>query len=259
VPDANDQDLPRVLLLGDSITRGYFPGVERLLKGKASVGRLATSKSVGDPGLLAEVVLVLGKYHFGVIHFNNGMHGWGYTEQEDARHFPDLIDTLKKGAKGAKLICATTTPVREADNLEQLSPRTERVKERNRIAGGTARENIPVNDLFALTPLTLVVLSALLRALNKRLAALEIKVVGLHRKFDAAVMADLLVLRSGRLSRLPHVGHVNGEPCHGVVDPPDLARPGADPDAHPAQRNPACFPSAGPFPVRSGPRFRISR
>jgi lysophospholipase L1-like esterase len=151
VPDANAHDLPRVLLVGDSITRGYGPEVERLLKGKASVARLATSKSVGDPGLLAEVSLVLGQYHFDVIHFNNGMHGWGYTEEEYARHFPELVETLRKGAQGSRLIWATTTPVREANNLEQLSPRTERVKERNRIAGQVAgRQKIPVDDLFAL-------------------------------------------------------------------------------------------------------------
>jgi lysophospholipase L1-like esterase len=41
--------------------------------------------------------------------------------------------------------------VREANNLEQLSPRTDRVRERNRIAGEVAaREKIPVDDLFAL-------------------------------------------------------------------------------------------------------------
>ena len=67
---------------------------------------------------------MLGEYHFDVIHFNNGMHGWGYTEEEYTKHFPDLIDTLKKGARGAKLIWATTTPVREASNFEQFSPRT---------------------------------------------------------------------------------------------------------------------------------------
>src|SRR5438309_134160 len=75
VPDANAGGLPRVLLVGDSITRGYGPAVERNLKGKAYVARLATSKSVGDPGLLAEVSLVLGQYRFDLVHFNNGLHG----------------------------------------------------------------------------------------------------------------------------------------------------------------------------------------
>ena len=151
VPGADAHDLPRVLLVGDSITRGYGPEVERKLQGKAHVARLATSKSVGDPALPAEVSLLLGQYHFDVIHFNNGMHGWGYTEDDYARHFSELVETLKKGAKGARLIWATTTPVREPSKPEQLAPRTERVRARNKIAAEVAaRENIPVDDLFAL-------------------------------------------------------------------------------------------------------------
>jgi hypothetical protein len=35
VTDADKSDLPRVLLIGDSITRGYFDGVEKQLAGKA--------------------------------------------------------------------------------------------------------------------------------------------------------------------------------------------------------------------------------
>ena len=77
IPDANESKLPRVLLIGDSITGGYGPKVADALKGKASVARLTTSKSIGDPALLAEVALVLGQCRFDVVHFNNGLHGWG--------------------------------------------------------------------------------------------------------------------------------------------------------------------------------------
>ena len=100
------KDQPRVLLIGDSITRGYYKTVEDKLKGKAVVCRLATSKSLGDPGLLDEVKLVLGQAKFDVVHFNNGMHGWGYAEDEYAKAVPDLVATLRKGAPGAKLVWA---------------------------------------------------------------------------------------------------------------------------------------------------------
>ena len=66
-----------MLLIGDSITQGYYGQVAERLKGKASVARLTTSKSVGDPALLAEVALVLGQCRFDVVHFNNGLHGLG--------------------------------------------------------------------------------------------------------------------------------------------------------------------------------------
>src|SRR5688572_2329884 len=70
VPGNAVKDQPRVLLIGDSITRGYYKTVEDALKGKAVMCRLATSKSLGDPALLDEAKLVLGQAKFDVIHFN---------------------------------------------------------------------------------------------------------------------------------------------------------------------------------------------
>src|SRR4051812_35843495 len=75
MPHTNDHGLPRVLLIGDSITRGYGKQVESNLKDKAYVARLASSKSLGDPALLEQVALVLREQSFEAIHFNNGMHG----------------------------------------------------------------------------------------------------------------------------------------------------------------------------------------
>lgn len=59
LPHTNDHQLPRVLLIGDSITRGYYPDVEKALAGPAYVARLSTSKSLGDPALLKEIALIL--------------------------------------------------------------------------------------------------------------------------------------------------------------------------------------------------------
>jgi hypothetical protein len=150
VPGNATKGLPRVLLVGDSITRGYYKTVEDKLAGKAVVARLTTSKSVGDSGLLAEVKLVLGQTAFDVVHFNNGLHGWGYTEAEYAA-LPDLVATIRAGAPKAQLVWATTTPVRIAGKTAQLDTKTDRVKTRNAAAAALmAREKIPTNDLFAL-------------------------------------------------------------------------------------------------------------
>ena len=151
VPGNGVKDRPRVLLIGDSITRAYYKTVEDTLKGKAVVCRPATSKSLGDPGLLDEVKLVLGQATFDVVHFNNGMHGWGYTEDEYAKAIPDLVATIRKGAPAAKLVWASTTPVRVSGKVDQLDPKTDRVKARNKAAAEVmTKEKIPTNDLFAL-------------------------------------------------------------------------------------------------------------
>lgn len=150
IPNSNDHALPRVLLIGDSITRGYGKQVEANLKDKAYVARLATSKSLGDPALLDQIAIVLREIPFDIIHINNGMHGDGYTEETYAAALPQLLAALRRDASKARLIFCTTTDVRERSSLERVSPKTERMVRRNAlIAAFAKREAIPVNDLFA--------------------------------------------------------------------------------------------------------------
>src|SRR5205823_13966390 len=91
ISHANETNLPRVLLIGDSITRGYYPEVEKRLAGKAFVARLCTSRFAADPVLLKEIALVLEETKFDVIHFNNGMHGWQHSEAEYRKAFPQFV------------------------------------------------------------------------------------------------------------------------------------------------------------------------
>ena len=151
VTDADKDDLPRVLLIGDSITRGYFGEVEKQLEGKAYCARLTTSKCVSGPFFPDEVQLLLKQYHFAVIHFNNGLHGWGYTEEQYKVGLLRLMETFEKHAPDAKLVWTTTTPVRESGDLSKVSERTERVKARNRIAAAIMKQRgIPTDDLYGL-------------------------------------------------------------------------------------------------------------
>ena len=149
IPNTNDDALGRVLLIGDSITRGYGKQVEANLKEKAYVARLATSKSLGDPALLDQVALVLREHRFDIIHFNNGMHGDGYSDDAYAAALPQLLVTLRREAPHARIIFCTTTDVRERNNLANILPKTARMVRRNKLVTDFARlEKIPVNDLF---------------------------------------------------------------------------------------------------------------
>jgi len=151
VPGNSVKNLPRVLLIGDSITRGYYKEVEDRLKGKVTVARLTTSKSLGDPAFIDEVRLIMGQTKFDIVHFNNGLHGWGYTEEEYAAALPELLAAIRKSAPKAQLVWAMTTPVRTADRIEQFDAKTERVKARNVIADEIMKkEGIMVNDLYSL-------------------------------------------------------------------------------------------------------------
>jgi hypothetical protein len=153
ISHANETTLPRVLLIGDSIARDYYPEVEKRLAGKAFVARLATSRFIADPVLLKEIELVLNQAKFDVIHFNNGMHGWQHSEVEYRQAFPKFLDTIRSNASQARLIWAATTPLRDgkgvtSDTRAEYSD--ERIVARNAIASEivTAR-TIPTNDLNA--------------------------------------------------------------------------------------------------------------
>lgn len=151
IPDNSRNDLPRVLLIGDSICNAYYDGVAQSLKGKALVVKMATSFSLADPVLLNQVKSFLTTYKFAVIHFNNGLHGFDYTEGEYQKQFSELLKIIKQSAPDAKLIWATSTPARNAKNLQQLAPINDRVKARNKIVVNlAAKEGITVNDLYSL-------------------------------------------------------------------------------------------------------------
>jgi hypothetical protein len=153
ISHANETKLPRVLLVGDSIVRDYYPEVEKRLAGKAFVGRLSTSRFIGDPVLLKEIESVLDGTKFDVIQFNNGMHGWQHTEAEYRKAFPKLIKTIRAHAPKARLVWATTTPLRDgkgvtSDTNAQYSD--ERIAARNAIAAEfVSAQNIPTDDLNA--------------------------------------------------------------------------------------------------------------
>lgn len=151
IPDNSRTDLPRVLLIGDSICNGYYDGVAKTLKGKAVVAKMATSFSLADPVFLNQVKWFLTTYKFAVIHFNNGLHGFDYTEAEYQKQFPELLKIIKESAPDAKLIWANSTPVRDAKDHQKFDPVNARVKVRNKIVAElAAKEGITVNDLYSL-------------------------------------------------------------------------------------------------------------
>src|SRR5688572_21808238 len=72
-PITDDPKLPRVLLIGDSISIGYTLAVRDLLKGKANVHRIPTNGGPTTNGL-ARLKQWLGDGKWDVIHFNWGLH-----------------------------------------------------------------------------------------------------------------------------------------------------------------------------------------
>jgi lysophospholipase L1-like esterase len=150
-PPHPNPNLPNVLLLGDSISRNYFPEVTKDLNGIANVYLFATSTSVGDPRLPKQIEQFARMEHvsFRVVHFNNGMHGWNYTETQYKAAFPALLRSVRRltGKNGAS-VWATITPVQ--DHAFNGATNT-RVDARNTIALAIVQgAHVPVDDQHGL-------------------------------------------------------------------------------------------------------------
>lgn len=134
IPVEDVEGLPRVLLIGDSISIGYTVAVQEMMKGKANVHRPLTNCGPTTKGLEAlDEWLATGgaDKKWDVIHFNWGLHDLKYmgpngenladpeaetskpqVSQEDYRkNLTELVASLKE--TGATLIWRNTTPVPE--------------------------------------------------------------------------------------------------------------------------------------------------
>lgn len=145
--------LPRVLLIGDSISMGYTLPVRKLLAGRANVHRIPANGGPTKNGV-ARLDAWLGAGKWDVIHFNHGIHDLRFMEDGNRQVGPaeyeanlrTIVARLRQA--GAKLIWATITPIPDGE----LNPprRFGSVAEYNAIAARVMRENgIRINDLNA--------------------------------------------------------------------------------------------------------------
>jgi lysophospholipase L1-like esterase len=147
----DDPALPRVLLIGDSISRGYTLAVRKQLAGKANVHRAPTNCGSSVNGV-EKLDIWLGQGNWDVIHFNFGIHDVQKSIPMETylKNLEVIVGRLK--ATGAKVVFATTTPI-QSDSTKKQDPATA-VVERNQAAIEIMKKNqVPVDDLFtAITP-----------------------------------------------------------------------------------------------------------
>jgi acyl-CoA thioesterase-1 len=162
-PITDQPGLPRVLLIGDSISIGYTLAARDLLKGKANVHRIPTN---GGPTIngLKYLKQWLGDSKWDVIHFNWGLHDLKYMgpknenradpKSPDAHQQVPLADYEKNlrelvgqmKATGAKLIWCSTTPVLEGSPGRVAG---DEVKYNEAAARVMKDAGITTNDLWA--------------------------------------------------------------------------------------------------------------
>ncbi len=161
---SQEKKLPRVLIIGDSISLGYTDPVRKQLDGVATVLRPNENCQHTGHGM-ARIKAWLGDGKWDVIHFNWGI--WdthmlsekgGLISNETKfegkmhiRHTPEkyrenlttLVDAMEK--TGAKLIWASTTPI-----MSRTGKRFDDIKNLNTVAETLMKERkIAINDLYS--------------------------------------------------------------------------------------------------------------
>jgi hypothetical protein len=144
----DDPKLPRVLLIGDSVSRGYTQPTRAALAGVANVHRAPANCGPTAAGVKnLEVWLGGGKWD--VIHFNFGIHDRGTPAADYVNRLEAIVGRLEK--TGARLVWASTTPIPDNPAQKQTA---RSIVEKNALAAEVMRKHgIPTDDLFAaLTP-----------------------------------------------------------------------------------------------------------
>ena len=158
--DAAAAKLPRVLIIGDSISMGYTPFVKELLKGKAEVVHTKENNESTVRGL-QKLDAWLGSNTWDVIHFNWGLHDLKYVDAQTkmtdidkgkqwvpVEQYEPNLKTLVQRLKrtGAKLVWCSTTPVPEG--VKGRVP-GEEAKYNAAALRVMQAEGVPVDDLCA--------------------------------------------------------------------------------------------------------------
>ena len=147
--ETQNADLPRVLLVGDSISRDYQAKVRELLRGVCYVDYFSTSYAIDAKIYHTLVSAFATDSKYDLIHFNNGLHGIHLSKRGYKSHLKKLLAKLEKQSK---LLLATTTVVYRQGNGRLHTAWMKRVKERNAAMQELAmQKGYGVNDLYAVS------------------------------------------------------------------------------------------------------------
>lgn len=165
-PGSGDESLPRVLMIGDSITYGYAHDVAYRLstEGKAVADIWLTPNNLRGWMLHEDLAAILGQGPYDVVHVNIGLHEWDQEMTADydfkslmTAYMKTMIKNAswldaKKKTRKAKLIWASITPVSKGDELTLLDEKQNgEVVDWNQSAAALAKKaGIQINDLYGL-------------------------------------------------------------------------------------------------------------
>jgi len=152
--------LPQVLIIGDSISIGYFKPLQEQLKDVAVVSHNQGNAQHTANGL-KRLNEWLGDTRWDVIHFNYGLHDLKYVDasgkntsvetgkqqipfDQYEQNLDNMVERLEK--TGAKLIFATTTPVPDGTGIRAKGDSVIYNRAAERVMN---KHGIPIDDLYS--------------------------------------------------------------------------------------------------------------
>lgn len=149
--EADDAIYTRVLLIGDSITRGFREIANQLLNEVGTVvDQLATSKGLDNPFFIPLIDYAIAQQPgCKVIQLCLGHHGGHQSGDEFRKSYDRILAHMTAKYPDKKLVLASLTPVRNAANLNEMSTRNNRVLIRREITREMAEKyRLPYVDLY---------------------------------------------------------------------------------------------------------------
>jgi lysophospholipase L1-like esterase len=158
LPITDTPGLPRVLLIGDTVSIAYTLPTRKFLEGTANLHRHLSNSSSSQLGA-EQVSEWLGTAKWDVIHFNFGAYDLALTKEGAAEvplaryeaNLHKIVALLRTHSPHARLIFATTTPIPEAAADAPLRFATKDAQAYAAIALKVMNEaKVRINDLHAL-------------------------------------------------------------------------------------------------------------
>lgn len=144
--NTNNQDLPRVLLIGDSITNGYQEIVRETLRGKCYVDYISTSYTLNSSFFFKLIVNYMNNNKYDVIHLNQGLHGFSMSKKTYKEKLRKIISKIPSSSK---VILAESTIVNKQGNKTVDKRWGKKLEERNGAVNELVKEmNLSINHLF---------------------------------------------------------------------------------------------------------------
>lgn len=139
------KNLPRALLVGDSICNAYQARVRELLAGKVNVSYWVSSYCVTSPNYRTLLEVQLDEACYDVVHFNNGLHSLKTPVEAYARGYGAALRLIRERQPGARIVWCSSTPLKDAE-------RTAKTRALNAAAAEAAARlgGVGFDDLFSL-------------------------------------------------------------------------------------------------------------